>query len=289
MRSIAYPIAAGNTAILKGSEFSPRVFLSIGQLFRDAGLPDGVLNVIYHAPSEASAITTALIEHPAVKKINFTGSTMVGSIIAATAGKHIKPVVLELGGKAPTIVMADADLAAAAKGCVLGSFLHAGQICMSTERIIIHESVKDEFVRVLRETQDAIFDPKGDAPVMVSAAGTEKTKKLVKSALEVCVVLAPHRLLTNQTNQAGAKAITGSSTIEDIGKTRMRPIVLEGVSKEMDLYYAESFGPSVSLLTFSTEEEALAIANDTEYGLASAVFTRDLVAGLRIARKLEAG
>jgi len=185
MRSVAYPLAAGNTVVLKGSEFSPRVFLAIGQIFRDAGLPDGALNVIYHRPADAAAITTALIEHPAVKKINFTGSTAVGSIIAATAGKHIKPVVLELGGKAPTIVMKDADLEAAAVGCVVGSFLHAGQICMSTERIIIHESIKDKFVEVLRATQDAIFDPKADAPVLVSPAGTEKVKKLVKSALDV--------------------------------------------------------------------------------------------------------
>jgi len=189
MRSVLYPLAAGNTAILKGSEFSPRVFLAIGQVLRDAGLPAGCINVIYHKPSDAAAITTALIEHPSVKKINFTGSTMVGSVIAQTAGKHIKPVVLELGGKAPTVVMKDADLALAAQGCVLGSFLHAGQICMSTERIIIHSSIKDAFIEVLKQTQDAIFDPKGDAPVLVSEAGATKVKKLVESALKVCSYL----------------------------------------------------------------------------------------------------
>ena len=130
-RAIAYPLAAGNTVILKGSEFSPRVFWALASCFIDAGLPEGALNVLFHRPADAAEITTALIAHKYVRKINFTGSTPVGSIIAQTAGKYIKPVLLELGGKAPAIVCADADLKKAALQCVLGAFFHAGQICMS--------------------------------------------------------------------------------------------------------------------------------------------------------------
>lgn len=136
-RAIAYPLAAGNTVILKGSEFSPRVFSALASCFNNAGLPAGCLNVLFHRPADAAEITTALIAHKYIRKINFTGSTPVGSIIAQTAGKYIKPVLLELGGKAPAVVCADADLKKAALQCVLGAFFHAGQICMSV-RITPH-------------------------------------------------------------------------------------------------------------------------------------------------------
>ena len=117
-------MAAGNTVVLKGSEFSPRCHWVVGSVFKEAGLPDGVLNVLTHRPQDAAEVTTALIEHPAIKKINFTGSTAVGRIIAAAAGKNLKPVLMELGGKANAIVLKDADLELTAKQCVLGAFLH---------------------------------------------------------------------------------------------------------------------------------------------------------------------
>lgn len=123
-RSVVYALAAGNTCVLKGSELSPRCFWAIGDVFKKAGLPDGCLNVIFHRPQDAVDVTTALIEHPFVKKVNFTGSTAVGSIIAATAGKNLKPTLMELGGKASAVVLDDADLETAAQQCVLGSFLH---------------------------------------------------------------------------------------------------------------------------------------------------------------------
>ena len=123
-RAVAYALATGNTAILKAPEFSPRCFWGIGSVFKEAGLPDGCLNVLAHRTQDAAEITTLLIEHPAVKKINFTGSTHVGSIIAATAGKNLKPVLMELGGKASAIVLADADLKRAATQCALGAFFH---------------------------------------------------------------------------------------------------------------------------------------------------------------------
>lgn len=123
-RSVALPLAAGNTAILKGSELSPRCFWAIGDIFREAGLPAGCLNVLYHQTSHASAVTTALIAHPAVRKISFTGSTAVGGIVASTAGRYVKPVLLELGGKASAIVLDDANLEKAATCCALGAFMH---------------------------------------------------------------------------------------------------------------------------------------------------------------------
>lgn len=123
-RSVAYALAAGNTTVIKGSELSPRCFWAIGRVFNEAGLPDGCLNVLTHHPEDAAAVTTTIIEHPAVKKINFTGSTHVGSMIATTAGKNLKPVLMELGGKASCIVLEDADIDKAAYACAIGAFVH---------------------------------------------------------------------------------------------------------------------------------------------------------------------
>lgn len=124
VRAVALPLAAGNTVVLKGSELSPKCFWALGDVFRQAGLPAGCLNVIFNKTADAPAVTNALIAHPSVRKVNFTGSTMVGSIIASTAGKYIKPVLLELGGKASAVVLDDADLDKAAMNCAVGSFMH---------------------------------------------------------------------------------------------------------------------------------------------------------------------
>ncbi|KAK2024252.1 aldehyde dehydrogenase [Colletotrichum zoysiae] len=271
-RSVAFPIAAGNTAILKASELSPRTLVEMVSCFHEAGLPKGVLNVIVHAPANAAVITTALIAHPEIKKINFTGSTAVGRIIAKQAGEHLKPVLLELGGKAPAIVWEDANLDLAADQCAVGSFFHGGQICMSTERIIVHKKVSEQFQAKLSASIEKIFPSKSDAPVLISAVAVEKNKKLIKDAVG-----------------KGAAVIAGNVDAEETSKTRLRPIVVKNVSTDMDIYKTESFGPSVSLFEVETEEEALKIANDTEYGLTSAVFTENLSTGLRFAKQIESG
>src|SRR5215471_13374302 len=147
VRAIAMPLACGNTIVLKASELCPRVHCLIGQAFREAGFPEGVVNVVTNSASDAAAIVEALIDHPAVKRINFTGSTRVGRIVAQRAARHLKPVLLELGGKAPLLVLEDADLDEAVKAAAFGSFMNQGQICMSTERIIVMESVAEEFLR----------------------------------------------------------------------------------------------------------------------------------------------
>ncbi|KAG9243343.1 putative salicylaldehyde dehydrogenase [Calycina marina] len=270
IRSIAYAIAAGNTAILKAPEFSPMCSHAMVQLFVDAGLPPGVLNLLAHKTSDAAAVTKHLIQSPSVKKINFTGSTAVGRIIARLAGENLKPVLLELGGKAPAIVWEDADLGLAAKECAVGAFLHSGQICMSTERIIVHEKVVDAFEKLFKTAIDGFAPEHEDAGVLINKAGVEKNARLLKDAVE-----------------KGAKVLYGD--VCNGVEAKMRPVVVKGTSKEMDLFYTESFGPTVSLMVVKTEEEALELANDTEYGLSSAVFTRDLATGLRFAKNIESG
>lgn len=271
-RAVAFPIAAGNTVVFKGSELSPRVFWGIASAFKEAGLPDGVLNIVYHQPSDAAAVTSALIAHRDVRKINFTGSTAVGRIIAKLAGEHLKPVLLELGGKAPAVVWDDADLELAAVQCALGAFLYAGQICMSTERILVHRAVMDEFERRFAAAVEHIFPRKDGGLVLISPAAVAKNKKLLDDAVS-----------------KGATLIGGDFDAKHAAGTRMYPVIVKGVTKDMDLFYTESFGPSVSLIEVETEEQAIELANDTEYGLASAVFTADLRRALRFARAIETG
>ena len=261
----------GNTVVLKSPEKAPACYWTLANIFHEAGLPAGCLNTIIHKPEDGAKITTVLIAAPAVKKINFTGSTAVGSVIASLAGKHLKPTLMELGGKAPAIVCEDADLNLAALNCTLGAFLYSGQICMSTERILVHKNVVGDFKEVLKATIAQVFPDKSGL-VLVDKTPVSKVKKLLDDAVE-----------------KGAKVFYGDTKDTCQLATAMRPVVLEDVKDGMDLYYTESFGPSVSLFVVDSDEEAIKIANDTEYGLASAVFTKNLQRGLKIARKIETG
>ncbi|MCJ1245884.1 hypothetical protein MMC30_003088 [Trapelia coarctata] len=271
-RAVAYALAAGNTTILKASELSPRCYWAIGSVFKEAGLPDGCLNVLAHRTQDAAEMTALLIEHPAIKKINFTGSSVIGKIIAATAGKNLKPCLMELGGKASAIVLPDANLEKAANACALGAFFNSGQICMSTERIIVHSSIATAFSTHLKTAISHLFPSSGPAPILITPVGVKKNHTLVFQAV-----------------YRGAKILSGDIDAKEDSETRMRPIVVDEVSKEMDLYYTESFGPSVSLFVVESEDEAVTLANDTEYGLSAAVFTENLVTGLRVAKQIESG
>lgn len=253
---------------------SPRTYWAIGSIFKEAGLPDGVLNIIFHRPADAAEVTNALIEHPAIKKVNFTGSTLVGSLIASKAGKELKPVLMELGGKASAIVCADANIPHAAFECAKGSFMHAGQICMSTERILVHRSILEPFSQALKDATEKIYASHDEAPVLIAKPGVQKNLKLRQDAV-----------------QKGATILHGSA-LENNTETspyRIRPTILSSVTKSMDIFHEESFGPTVSLIAIDSDEEAVDLANDTEYGLSGAVFTASLARGLRIAREVDSG
>ncbi|KAM0720342.1 hypothetical protein Q7P37_004478 [Cladosporium fusiforme] len=272
VRSFLYAIAGGNTAVFKGSELCPRSTWAFGSIFHEAGLPAGVLNVIYHRPEDAVSVTNTAIEHPFVKKINFTGSTGVGSLISAKAGKELKPVLMELGGKASAIVCEDADLEKAAFQCALGSFFHAGQICMATERILVHRNIIDKFGEALKVATEKVYSPSDDAPVLISKLGVQKNRQLREDA-----------------EKKGAKILYGDVGSKEDSDYRLRPLIVSDVKKEMDIFYTESFGPTVSLIAVDSDEHAVDLANDTEYGLSGAVFTENLGRGLRIAREIDSG
>ena len=272
-RSLAMPLACGNTVVMKGSELCPRTHGLLGEVLNEAGLPKGCVNVIHSSPDKAPEIVEALIGHPAVRRINFTGSTRVGRMIAEKAAKHLKRCLLELGGKAPVIVLDDADIDAAVDAAVFGAFFNQGQICMSTERIVIDESVADEFVEKFRIRADAIRagDPR-DPNCVLGAMITEQAAQRVKSLIDDAAM-------------KGATLVTGGRQ-EGVF---VDPAILDNVSPAMRIYHEESFGPVASIIRVNGDDEAVSIANDTEYGLAAAVFSRDVGRALAIAQRLETG
>ncbi len=273
VRAIAVPLACGNSVILKASEKCPRTHALIVDAFIDAGFPAGTINLVTNAPEDAEAIVGALIDHPAVRRINFTGSTAVGRIVARRAAEHLKPVLLELGGKAPLIVLEDADLDEAVKAAAFGAFMHQGQICMSTERIIVVEPVADEFARRFAAKAQGLLcgDPReGKAPLGALVSGESATN--VNALIEDAVA-------------KGARTLTGGACQGVL----MPATIVDGVTPEMRLYRDESFGPVVALIRAADEEDAIRIANDSDYGLSAAVFTRDTARGLRVARRIRSG
>lgn len=273
VRAVAMPLACGNTVVLKASELCPGTHRLIGDVFRDAGFPAGTVNVISNAPEDAAAVVGALIAAPAVKRINFTGSTRVGRVIATTAAQHLKPVLLELGGKAPLIVLDDADLDAAVNAVAFGAFINQGQVCMSTERVIVDNSVADEFVRKLASKASSL--PSGDP----------RTKRVVVGSM-ISVNAAKHaEALIAEAVADGAVKVAGGEREGTI----LPATVLDHVTPKMRIFVEESFGPSVSVIRVSSVEEAIKVANDTEYGLSAAVFSKDVARALTIAARIETG
>ena len=271
-RAILQPLACGNAVIFKGSELSPKTFWTLASVFHEAGLPAGCLNTIYHAAgADAVEITQHLVSSPVIQKIKFTGSTAVGSVIASLAGKNLKPVVMELGGKASAIVCQDADAEKAATACAVGAFLYAGEICMSTERVLVHEGVYASFMTHFKRAVNDAFGNNHEPQHPISRQAIQRTKKL----------------LVQDAVQKGASITLGDIGVFDTGA--IRPIASTGVKAGMDLHRREPFGPLVSIIEVGSDEEAIRIANDTEYGLSSAISTENLRRGLSSGKRIESG
>ena len=273
-RAIAYPIACGNTVVFKASESSPRTHALIAEAFYEAGLPAGVLNFLTNAPEDAADVIDALIAHPAVRRINFTGSTRVGRIIAEKAAAQLKPCLLELGGKAPFVVLDDADIEGAVSAAIFGSFLYQGQICMSTERFVVDEAVADAFVARFAERAKAlpVGDPADGAacvigPVISRSSG-DRINALLDDALAKGAVLA-----------VGGRAAGAV----------MPATILDRVVPGMGVYDEETFGPITTVVRVKGVEEAIRVANDTAYGLSAAVFGADMTRALAVATRIESG
>jgi acyl-CoA reductase-like NAD-dependent aldehyde dehydrogenase len=274
VRAIAVPLACGNSVILKASENCPRTHELIVEAFAEAGLPEGAVNVVTNAPADAAEVVGALIDAPEVRRINFTGSTAVGKIIAKRAAEHLKPVLLELGGKAPMLVLEDADLDEAVKAAAFGAFMNQGQICMSTERIIVVEAVADAFAARFKEKVAAmpVGDPReGKTPL--GAVIDRKTVDCVGGLIEDALA-------------KGAVQLTGGETTREV---LMPAHVIDGVTPDMRLFREESFGPVVAVVRARDEDHAIELANDTEYGLSASVFTKDIARGLKVARRIQSG
>ncbi|WP_422098252.1 aldehyde dehydrogenase [Variovorax sp.] len=273
VRALATPLACGNTVVFKGSELCPQTHALIVDALHDAGLPPGTVNFVTNAPADAAEVVEAIVAHPAVRRVNFTGSTRVGRLIAQTCARHIKPAVLELGGKAPFVVLDDADIDAAVDAAVFGAFANSGQICMSTERIVLDARIADEFVAkfAARAKSLPLGDPR-EGPVVlgsvVDMATVERCNALIDDALAQGAVLV-----------CGGRA----------ENTLMPATVLDRVTPAMRVYGEETFGPLKAIVRVADTEAAIATANDNAFGLSSAVFGRDIARAWNVARRIEAG
>ena len=274
-RGIAFALAAGNTVVLKPSEETPYTGgLFFAEIFEEAGVPAGVLNVITCSRDNVQAVGDELIDHPAVKGISFTGSTPVGRMIAARAGAHLKKACVELGGKDALIVCEDADLERATQAANFGSFMHQGQICMSVEKILVQEQIFQPFVErfVERASRLKVGDPTKDPSHVIGPLINDKQAAKVKEQIDDAVA-------------KGATVALGGG----VKGRYVEPTILLNVTPDMLVYRDETFGPVVPVIPFTTDDQAIAIANDTEYGLSSGVITRDESRALAIANRLETG
>lgn len=273
---IAPALAAGNTIVLKPSPYTPVTALLVAEACRDAGIPPGVVNVV---PSPHHEVGAAIVDHPDVPKITFTGSTAVGQAIQRAAATHLKSVTLELGGKSPNIILDDADLEVAVRGALFGIFFNAGQACIAGTRVIVPAHLYDTFVEMMVEGARQLVvgdptDPDTGVGPLAMAPHLEKVQRYVALGLE-----------------EGATCATGGRRPPGQGRGYFyEPTIFTGVDNRMRIAQEEVFGPVVCIIPYEGgDEEALRIANDTMYGLASAVWSRDEARALRVARRIEAG
>ncbi|KAJ7201586.1 Aldehyde/histidinol dehydrogenase [Mycena pura] len=272
IRAFGIPLICGNTVVIKSSEFSPRTQALAIQLFHEAGLPHGVLNYVSMSRENAPEFTAQIIAHPLVRKINFTGSDRVGRIIATEAAKHLKPTVLELGGKAPAVVLNDASIADAANAIVTGGMLHSGQICMSTERVIVQSGAAEQLIAQMQSLCQSL------------TAGDPKNSKLGPLFTEASAENVVSMI--SEARKAGAEVLVG-----DVVRNGavVRPHIIKGVKPGMRLWERESFGPVFSVAVVDTPEEAVELANATDYSLSASLWTCDMYLARRIAPLIRAG
>lgn len=272
VRAFAMAVACGNTVVVKSSELCPATHYLITKAVSEGVFPPGVLNLISHASEDAPEVVQSLIAHSAVRHINFTGSSHIGRIIAKQAGELLKPVLLELGGKSPILVLEDANIDDAVNAAIFGSFMHQGQICMATGRVIVVDKIADAFIERFAKRALGLEagDPNGGAALgaMISEASVERVDKLINDAVA-----------------KGAQRKSGGMKKGAV----MDATVLDHVTPEMDIYRAEAFGPIAPVIRVRDDEEAIRVANDTEYGLSAAVFSQDISRALTVSRRIESG
>jgi acyl-CoA reductase-like NAD-dependent aldehyde dehydrogenase len=269
---IVMALMAGNTVVLKPSELTPLVGQKIGEIFKKTGLPENVLQVVTGDGKTGAAIVEA-----GVNKIMFTGSVATGRKIAANAAKTLTPVVLELGGKDPMIVFADANLEAASSAAIWGAFTNSGQACSSVERLYVEESIADRFTSLVVEKTKKLRQNLGSEETTdVGAMVSENQLKIVEDHV------ADFR-------ESGAKILTGGRRNENFQGTFFEPTVIAEVTNEMRGMREETFGPTLPIAVFTTEEKAVELANDTDFGLTASVWTSDISKGRRVAEKILAG
>ena len=270
-RAIAMPLACGNTVVLKGSEICPETHRLVVQSFIDAGLPPGVLNYVNNHPADGPEVVETLIRHKAVKRVNFTGSSRTGRIIARIAAEELKPSLMELGGKSPMIVLDDADLDEAARAATFGSFMNTGQICMSTEKLVVDSKVADAFLEKFVASAKRL--------------GIDENCQIPLGPLAMQDAPAQVQALIDD-------AVSKGATVALKGECRgamMSPTILDNVTPDMDIYGEESFGPVVAMSRFDSVDQAIEMANDSDYGLAAAVFGQDVGRATAVAQRLDAG
>jgi acyl-CoA reductase-like NAD-dependent aldehyde dehydrogenase len=269
---VVMALMAGNTVVLKPSELTPLVGVKIGEIFRKVDLPENVLQVI-----TGDGRTGAALVEAGVNKIMFTGSVATGKKIAGNAAKTLTPVVLELGGKDPMIVFADADLEAASSAAIWGAFTNSGQACSSVERLYVEESIAERFTAMIVAKTRKLQQNLGSIETTdVGAMVSENQLKIVEDHVA-------------DFKKSGAEILTGGKRNGNFQGTFFEPTVIAGASNEMRAMREETFGPTLPIATFKTESEAVELANDTDFGLTASIWTKNISRGKRVAEKILAG
>jgi benzaldehyde dehydrogenase (NAD) len=277
-RAIACPLICGNTVILKPSEFSPKSQHLVVRALQKAGLPAGCLNFLPTSAGDSPAVTEFAVKHPKVLRVNFTGSDRVGRIIAGWAATCLKQCVLELGGKAPVVVLDDANITDAVEAVVFGALSNSGQICMSTERVIVDSSIAAEFKAALLQRVKAIKygNHEEDESVSLSGLYTASSCTRITGLMQDAI-------------KEGAELLTGDLELSGPNNTILAPHVLSGVTTKMAVFQKETFGPIICITEARSDDEAVELANNSEFSLCASVFSRDVMRALAVARQVRAG